>query len=108
ETDVSVATGAGMQAVVDDVLPVNPDQLGAVLARAAEGIQIADLGAVPSTSWSSLATHHRFPATFANVVAYLEEEGLDVAMGNLLLSAEKIEVGDETADDAKRKLAQTI
>jgi len=108
ETDLSIATAAGMQTVVRDVSTVAPDQLDTILARAAAGIQIADLSTVPPSSWSSLAVHSLFPPTFANVVAYIEEEGPDAALGHLLLSAKEIEVGDGDADEAKRNLARTI
>ncbi|MFU8947898.1 hypothetical protein ACLRGF_14330 [Mycetocola zhadangensis] len=107
--EVTVADGAAFETVIKDVVNADVARLGAVIARADETCQIADLASVPLASWPALAENQRFPATFANVYAYLVEEiGIDKAIMELLDEEGGIDISDDPEEPFKVEVALAI
>lgn len=92
--------------VVGEVHEAAPDQLDRFIAGVSDESRIADVEDVPEETWTVLAAHGKFPATFSNVTRYIEQIGSpDVNLAVLLASAEEITEHEDVDEDAKRSLA---
>lgn len=104
----TIAAAEALSQVVKDIVSRDVDQLESVLIRAAADVRLEDLADASTKAWPALAATARFPATFNNVVSYIDEIGLDENLAYLLVNAEEIQVDEETDEDAKLTLALTI
>lgn len=55
-----------------------------LIFQADTSLVVLDLSEVPKETWRPLAQSHRFPTTFGNVHAYIEEQGIDEELAGLL------------------------
>lgn len=91
-----------MPLVLGDLIAGAPDVLSAVVDHAAPSAKVSDLSTVPEQTWPILASSDRFPATYANVVLYLEwSNSVDKALGGLLARSGSVTV-PENVDQATR------
>lgn len=105
----SNATEAGFAKVITEVHDAEPTLLDQVIAAASPESRIEDLGDIPAETWPSLAQSNRFPATFANVTAYVGDVGgVDAALAIVLKDAAAITEHDAAAEEAKSDLAVTL
>lgn len=105
------STVVGVDLFVDtikDVSEAAEDYLPDVIARAAENCLVTELADVPPTSWPSLAKGLRFPATFTNVQAYIQQHGVDLALAGVLENAGKIDARDGAEEATKVEVALAI
>ncbi|MFC7925183.1 DNA-binding protein [Microbacterium laevaniformans] len=105
----SNATAAGFAAVITAVHDEEPTFLRQVIAAASPESRITNLNDVPEDAWAPLAQESRFPASFANVTAYVARAGgVDGALAAVLESDQAIsELGNAEQND-RRDLAVTI
>lgn len=94
--------------IINDVIEAAEDQLPEVVSRAAENCRVIELASIPPTAWPSLAEGLRFPATFVNVQAYIDQYGLDSLLAGVLNDAGKIQAEDDTEEPAKVEVALAI
>lgn len=96
-----------------DILNDVADRWGAehiepLIAGSSPTCAVGRLAKAPNETWVPLATHHRFPATVANIEDYRAEHGIDGALGSLLTAAGTIEVNEEVAQSKLRALATAL
>jgi hypothetical protein len=108
EDEASIVTEDAFVELIGEVLAAAPGNLADVVKRADQSIEIEALATVSTDTWVVLAADHRFPATFANVKGYIDQDGLDSALAGLLIDADEISVEDETAESEKLELALMI
>lgn len=108
DQEPTVANPNEFIATLEDVSAADEDQLPAIISRAVPGCRVDELDSVPKAAWRSLADGQRFPATFANIMAYISALGLDPSIAQLLDDAGKIDVGDDADEPAKLEVALTI
>jgi len=109
EPSVSIDTADDFGAILSDVAGHDESQLARMIALAAPDCVIQDLEEVPQVAWPFLAGGNRFPATFANVFAYVaQDERLDEHLAGLLRAAESIAVAEDTEESHKTTLAKHI
>lgn len=93
---------------IKDVSEAADDQLPAVISRASENCRIRELASVPPTAWPALAEGRRFPATFVNVRAYIDERGLDLSLAGVLKDAGEIGAHEGAEEPGKLEIALAI
>lgn len=95
--------------VIREVHEAAPDLLERFIEGASDESRIADVEDAPEDTWSVLAAHDKFPATFSNVTRYIEQIGsADVNLAVVLASAEEITEHEHADEDEKRSLAVTL
>jgi hypothetical protein len=105
----TVATAAGFTRVIEDVLENVPDLLEVVILRASGGCSVTSLSEVSEQAWTLLVRHRRTPATFANVLGYLQSRGeIDADLAGLMEDAGAIETDESIPENQKRELAKAI
>lgn len=105
----SVASSENFAAIIEDVLAHHASLVSDVVQASAKGCQIENLGDTSEAAWPALAENLRFPATFANISAYVASEaGVDEDLAKLLTSAGSIQVTDDTDENAKERLAVSL
>ena len=98
----SLVGTASLPTVLDELVASAVDELSAVVDQAAPSATVADLTTVPEQTWPILANSARFPATYANVVAYMDWSGsVDEALGGLLARTGSVTI-PEDIDQATR------
>lgn len=95
--------------VIGEVHEAAPEQLDRFIAGVSDESRIADVEDVPEETWTVLAAHDKFPATFTNVTKYIEHVGaVDANLAVVLTSAEEISEHEDADEDEKRSLAITL
>ncbi|MFE7651204.1 hypothetical protein, partial [Streptomyces phaeoluteigriseus] len=95
--------------VIGEVHGAAPDLLERFIEGVSDESRISDVEDVPEETWSVLAAHDKFPATFSNVTRYIEQIGsADVNLAVVLSSAEEITEHEDADEDEKRSLAVTL
>lgn len=108
-TDFTVEEPRHFAGILDDVAGRwDAEHVEALIAGSSPTCEVIRLAEAPNETWVALATHHRFPASIANIEDYRAEHGIDDALGDLLTAAETIEVSDEVAQSDRRSLATTL
>lgn len=108
ENESTVVSPALFIDTIRDVSEAAEDQLPEIISRAAENCHVTELASVPPKAWPPLANGLRFPATFINVRAYIDQYGLDSSLAGVLDDAGKIDVEDDTEEPSKVEAALTI
>jgi len=95
--------------VIGEVHEAAPDLLERFIEGVSDDSRIADVEDVPKETWPVLAAHDKFPATFSNVMRYIEQIGsVDVNLAVVLSSGEEITEHEDANEDEKRDLAITL
>lgn len=109
EPSVAVEKPEAFVTVLNDVSAHDDGQLAHVIALSASECRVQDLTNVPAAAWPFLADGNRFPATFANVRAYLgDTEQVDKHLADVLRTAGTIETSEDAAEPDKAALAKSI
>lgn len=109
EDQLTVEQASVFVDVVTDVADWRPAALDAVVRRAAPAAAVASLSDVPSSAWVTLAAARRTTATFANVLAYVNERGeVDQALADLILESGSIERAVEESDEDLALVATAV
>lgn len=108
EGQVTVADPASFVSTLEDVLKTNAAQLSAVIERSSTDCVVADLAAISTDAWEPLAAHDRFPLSFPNVNAYVDEFGVDEELARRLTAADAIETEDGADEAEKTALAVVL
>jgi hypothetical protein len=110
ESSESVVSHENFEAILVDVASaVSPDAFAEIVQTAAQGCNIADLGALPSVYWAPLVEDLRVPTSFSNVTNYLNHVGvIDPTLARLLHSTGSIAVPAETSQTERVALAQSL
>lgn len=101
-TTWTVADPSAFVDIVTDLRRHSKQQIADIISRATPGCTIADLGAVPDSTWEALAQCRRFPATLGNVdrlICHLGELDADLAAVLTTAGGITIPASDESADD---------
>ncbi|WP_335986951.1 YobI family P-loop NTPase [Glycomyces sp. MUSA5-2] len=86
--------------VLEDLAERKSPHLATVIERSAPGCQNHFVTAFPESAWPFLAAAHRFPATFANITAYVESiGGIDAGLGSLLTAEKQISTDGEPEEE---------
>lgn len=93
---------------INDVSEADEDHLPVIISRAAADCRVAELARVPQAAWPSLAEGLRFPATFTNVRAYIDEYGVDLSLAKVLKDAVEIDAHAGAEESAKLEIALAI
>lgn len=93
---------------VTDIHRASSASVEEVIRRASEECEIQLLTQTPVETWAFLAQDDRFPATFKNVDAYIEELGLDEDLAAVLTRSGELTVEDDDEDDVKLKVALVL
>ncbi|MFJ3489118.1 YobI family P-loop NTPase [Leifsonia aquatica] len=95
--------------VVGEVHEAAPGQLDRFIAGVSDESRIADIEDVPKETWTVLAAHDKFPATFSNVTKYIEQVGsVDANLAVVLAAAGEITEHQDADENARRGLAITL
>lgn len=109
EVPHTIENSDGFLVVVEDVLENDADALDDVIRRSAVSCVVSDLSTVSVDAWPVLAAHAKFPATFSNVAAYLDEkEGVDANIAATLVAEQTVTEHTDAEEDAKVALATSI
>ncbi|GAA3871157.1 P-loop NTPase fold protein [Leifsonia kafniensis] len=99
----------GFISVIEDVLEHGPNHLDDVVARASDKSRVSNLSDTPEAAWPALARSNRFPATFNNIMSYVETVGLiDEDLANVLNEAGTIGEVTGAVETEKVQLALKI
>jgi hypothetical protein len=93
---------------IKDVSEAAEEHLPEIISRAAENCRVTELADVSPKAWPPLAKGLRFPATFMNVRAYINQYGLDSSLAGVLNDAGKIDVDEDAEEPTKVEVALTI
>ena len=103
---LAIAGTKDLAAIVVDIVDADIDRLNEILDRAAKGAHVESLSTVPAGAWPALADHQDFPVDLANVTAYISTIGeIDEHLASALIDAKKIDVPEESDQDALIELA---
>ncbi len=105
---LTVVNPENFSTYVTDVQESSPQSLEEIIRRASSSCKIHLLTDVPAEAWPHLASDDRFPATFKNIDAYIDERGLDTDLAEILTSAKEISIEEDDEDEAKVKVALVI
>ncbi len=95
--------------ILDDVDDRDTTVLALVARHAAATCMVQDIRDAKTALWPVLAREMRFPPTFANLAAYVEEIGLiDDALAVVLAGAGAVQEYEGAEEDEKEKLAVLI
>ncbi|OZD55588.1 hypothetical protein CH252_06955 [Rhodococcus sp. 06-1477-1B] len=102
-------SGEQFAGVLADVHQADSSVVEAFIAAASTESVIADLADVSDETWSALAKHNRFLATYENVTNYIEHAGgVDAALARVLKGAETLSDVEGADQDDKQSLAVTL
>ncbi|MFJ4220721.1 hypothetical protein [Curtobacterium luteum] len=104
DAEPSISDPAAFIDIITDIDKIDRAGLPAVVGKSAPECRVEVLEEVTAGTWRALAIHDRFPPTFANVVSYVEEWGIDANLATPLGSG-RLDVPASTEEDAKRELA---
>ena len=108
ESALTVIDPAAFVSIIEDVLEADDTQLAAIIERAATACIVPRLSDVSTAAWIRLADARRFPATFSNVHAYVEDMGVDSHIAAVLTEAHAVEVDLGTDEASKLEIALKI
>jgi hypothetical protein len=109
EPSIAVGKPEDFETVLKDVSARDDGQLAQVISLSAPECSVQSLANVPEASWPFLADGNRFPATFANVRAYLgEAEAIDEHLAVVLKTSGTIEASEDATEAEKATLAESI
>lgn len=94
--------------ILEDILEEDEEMLSDIVGRSTADCIVNDLNDISSGTWSALADHSRFPITFINVNAYINELGLDDRLARMLDAAGEIETAEGVDEQAKIEIGLTI
>lgn len=106
--EVTVENPGAFIATIEDVLKSDEAKLSAVIESAAAACVVVTLDNVSTDAWPILAGFGRFPVSFKNVKAYIDEIGLDEHLTAVLATAGAINVDADDTEPDKLALALTI
>lgn len=107
QNEKTVTDPEAFVSIIEDVNQVDPECLSAVVGKSADECRLPHLEGVAPGTWPALAHFARFPSDFDNVVAYIEQYGID---GNLamVLASRTITDADDVGETEKQKLATDL
>lgn len=108
EGEPTIAEPTAFAAILEEVAEADESALPVVVERSATDCLVTALADVETTTWSALAEHGRFPVTFANVYAYIAENGFDDSLARMLEASSEIETPAGTDEVPKLEVALTI
>lgn len=108
-TDFTIDEPQHFISILNDVADRwNAEHIEALIANSSPACTVTGLAEAPRETWVPLATHHRFPASVANIDDYRAVHGIDPSLGDLLTAAESIELHDGVAQSDLRSLATEV
>ncbi|NYI40975.1 YobI family P-loop NTPase [Demequina lutea] len=108
EGEETILDAAAFGSILGDLFSADEDALPSVLEHANAGCIAYDLSKVAAETWPVLADYSRFPITFDNVVAYVDEYDVDDRLGLRLEAQGSITVDARPEEQAKVDLALAI
>ncbi|MFB7891183.1 hypothetical protein ACFC1I_03165 [Microbacterium sp. NPDC056044] len=108
EGEPTIVEPTAFAAILEEVAETDESALQVVVERSATDCVVTALADIESTTWSALAEHGRFPVTFANVYAYIAENGLDDSLARMLEASGEIETPAGADEAPKLEVALTI
>lgn len=103
-----VTAPADFANILEDIPELDEDVLPTIVERSTPQCRVEKLSDIASITWSALAKFGRFPVTFDNVHAYINEIGLDNHLSRMLEAAGKIDTPEEADEQAKSEIGLTI
>lgn len=104
EAEASISDPSSFVGVITDIDKVDRAALSGVVGKSVPECRVESLASVIAGTWRALAVHDRFPPTFANVVSYAEEWGVDANLA-VVLGSGSLVVPAGTDEEDKRELA---
>lgn len=104
-TSPTISEPTSFVARVQDIVNADKSQVSIIISRATQECRVEELTEILSETWPSLTQYRRFPMTFKNVSAYVDELGIDADLASALADAGNIITAEDDAESAKLELA---